>query len=61
MNREIPTIQCKKCYRGQVWITERQVETGTTTKKGEWITCGCCGGKWERCIECTIEELKKEL
>lgn len=60
MKREVPVISCKKCYQGKVWVTERQVETGVTTKKGDWLTCECCEGNWKRCIECTVEELKKE-
>lgn len=53
-----PTTVCKTCTKyglesaGMVYVTEEQVETGTTTKKGRWDLCPCCDGDWRDCKKC---------
>lgn len=56
MNQAKVEVPCKKCDKGQVWLTKRQIETGVTTKNIERTKCPCCKGKWWDCMSCYIEE-----
>lgn len=57
MNETREKVKCKRCDEGKVWLTREQVETGTTTKKGEWVRCPCCKGNHRDCMQCYIDEV----